>query len=409
MKIAIIIENNPFIQSSASANRWLTLIEGLVNLGSKVEIFIYGGYSSLNELNKWHKKGKYNDISYNYVTTFLIQGYWQKRFDIYVGKKVRENSLINKIISELGCENDVIWTDATLFGFKLAYKWNKLKKKGKLFLEMSEYLDIYKNNKSNYFQRKKEKKREYFFEYKAFYAYDGIALMTKTLLEYYLKLSDGNVKLIHLPMTVDLERFNDYFETLPSFEKPYLSYVGVMNDNKDGVSILIEAFASIHSYFPNHKLYLIGGWNHDTPHHLRLISQYNLENKVIWKGEYPRNQIPNIICNADLLVLPRPNSKQAEGGFPTKLGEYLATGKLVCSTRVGEIPDYLTDNESVFFAEPDSVASFADAMERALGDYENAKRVGANGRKVAEEHFNKDVQARRLMGFLEELVGDVPR
>jgi hypothetical protein len=45
-------------------------------------------------------------------------------------------------------------------------------------------------------------------------------------------------------------------------------------------------------------------------------------------------------------------------------------------------------------------------MERALGDYENAKRVGANGKKVAEEHFNKDVQARKLMRFLEELNTD---
>jgi hypothetical protein len=44
-------------------------------------------------------------------------------------------------------------------------------------------------------------------------------------------------------------------------------------------------------------------------------------------------------------------------------------------------------------------------MERALGDYENAVRVGANGRKVAEEYFNKDLQARKLLAFLEELVG----
>lgn len=122
-------------------------------------------------------------------------------------------------------------------------------------------------------------------------------------------------------------------------------------------------------------------------------------------NEYPRDAIPSIICNADLLVLPRPDPKQAQGGFLTKLGEYLATGKPVCTTIVGEIPNYLTDNESVFFAERGSVESFAEAMERALGDYENAVRVGANGRKVAEEYFNKDLQARKLLAFLEELVG----
>ncbi len=59
-----------------------------------------------------------------------------------------------------------------------------------------------------------------------------------------------------------------------------------------------------------------------------------------------------------------PDSKQAQGGFPTKLGEYLATGNPVCATTVGEIPDYLVDGESVYFAVPGSVDSFADAMLR---------------------------------------------
>ncbi len=117
----------------------------------------------------------------------------------------------------------------------------------------------------------------------------------------------------------------------------------------------------------------------------------SIEEKVFWMKEYSRDQIPNIICNADLLVLPRPDSKQAQGGLTTKLGEYLATGKLVCATKVGEIPDYLTDNESVFFAEPGSVESFTQAIGSALSDYDNAIRVGANARMVAEEHFNKDV------------------
>ena len=45
------------------------------------------------------------------------------------------------------------------------------------------------------------------------------------------------------------------------------------------------------------------------------------------------------------------------------------------------------------------MVSFAEAMERALGDYENAVRVGTNGRKVAD----KDLQAWKLLMFLEEL------
>lgn len=119
--------------------------------------------------------------------------------------------------------------------------------------------------------------------------------------------------------------------------------------------------------------------------------------------EYSRDAIPSIIGNADLLALPRPDSKQAQGGFPTKLGEYLATGKPVCATKLGELPDYLKNNESIFFAQPGSVKSFADAMRWALSDTENASRVGLNGKKVAQKEFNKDIQAKKLHQFLLEL------
>ena len=120
-------------------------------------------------------------------------------------------------------------------------------------------------------------------------------------------------------------------------------------------------------------------------------------------GEFSREKIPSFLQNASLLLLPRPDSKQAQGGFPTKLGEYLASGVPVCATTVGEIPNYLTNNESVFFAEPGSIDSFANAMDRALSNPELAKKVGLAGRKVAETHFNKDIQAKILYEFLQSL------
>ena len=49
-----------------------------------------------------------------------------------------------------------------------------------------------------------------------------------------------------------------------------------------------------------------------------------------------------------MLVLARPDNIQAKGGFPTKLGEYLATGNPVVVTKVGEIPNYLIDGVNAF-------------------------------------------------------------
>mgnify|MGYP000867933575 FL=1 len=179
-----------------------------------------------------------------------------------------------------------------------------------------------------------------------------------------------------------------------------MSFVGMMNNNKEGIDILIKAFAKITDEFPAFKLYLIGPWHYDTPEHQNLIKLLKLEKRIILVGKLKRDEIPAVIKNATLLLLPRPDSRQAQGGFPTKLGEYLATGNPVCATSVGELPDYLADGESVYFAEPGSVDSFAGAIRRALSNPVEARNIGLNGRKVAEMFFNKDVQAKKLNDFL---------
>lgn len=371
-------------------------------------LLLYGAYSNAEEQKKWGETGEKNGVTYRYVAQRVIEGYWQRRFDIYIGGQLNERKLIKSVIKSIDTDTDIVWTDSSMFGFKVANKLKRIRTNSLLFLEMSEFLDIHLYNKGNLLQNRKGDKRKRFFDNKAFYDYDAIALMTNTLMAYYRNFPKGKAKFLHLPMTVDLDRFRNDVETLPEFKQPYIAFVGVMNDAKDGVNILLQAFLKITDEFPEVNLNLVGGWNYDTPAHEAFIKEKNLENRIFWRGEYTRDKIPAIIKNAELLVLPRPDSKQAQGGFPTKLGEYLATGNPVCATTVGELPHYLKDKESVYFAEPGSVESFEKVLREALSHPEKSKEIGENGRKVAEKFFNKEIQAKALHEFLEKLVNEEP-
>ncbi|MBK6564138.1 MAG: glycosyltransferase [Saprospiraceae bacterium] len=402
MNIKIIIEYNPFFLSSASANRWQTLVIGLANQGVTIELLIFGGYQTERE-SEFQLNRK--NISCCYIQKKHFEGYWQRRLYTYILKYFYNLVSVKKILNKIDDE-DIIWTDTSAFSFSLVSKIKKKYPKVRLFTEMSEFMDIHKFNKGNFLQSLQADYRQNKFEKIAFYKFDGLALMTRTLMKHYQSFSQPHPHFLHLPMTVDLDRFNTKHEKRAEFKSPYIAFIGVMNDAKDGVDILIKAFNLIHKDFEDFNLYLVGPWNYDTPNHLQLIKDFGLENKVFWMKEYHRDTIPSIVCNAELLVLPRPDSKQAQGGFPTKLGEYLASGKPVCATTVGEIPDYLRDGESVFFAEPGSVDSFAEAMQRALSSSLAALQVGANGRMVAETHFNKDIQSKILYDFFHKLKSD---
>ena len=204
---------------------------------------------------------------------------------------------------------------------------------------------------------------------------------------------------MHLPMTVDMSRFQSV-TTSVEYKKPYIAFTGTMTNHKDGVDILIKAFAKVADKYLAYHLYLAGFWHYDVPMQEKLIEEYGLQDRIHYIGTLTRKQIPPFVCNASVLALSRPDSHQAQGGFPTKLGEYLATGNPVCVTKVGEIPDYLEDNISAFMAEPGNVDSFADALDRALLDEKNAKEVGTKGIEVAKRNFDVRLQAKRLDDFL---------
>jgi glycosyltransferase involved in cell wall biosynthesis len=111
------------------------------------------------------------------------------------------------------------------------------------------------------------------------------------------------------------------------------------------------------------------------------------------------------LCQASVLALARPSSLQAEAGFSTKLGEYLATGKPVVITRTGEIENYLKDDESAYLAPPDDMQAFAQRLHHALSHPDQARAVGQNGRVVVTSKFDYRTNALRLQEFIRSFDG----
>lgn len=395
MKILILTEYNPYIENSATANRFRGLIDGLRELGHTLRIGVVGGKLLPTEKNDYttvylSKANHYNPIL-GRLNTYFFSSVNQSIASLNLRQELKRNKY------------DVVWLGSSACVLDL-FNRNLDKLKCKSFIELNEFDNIHEEKGSigNWLQKKKALTRHNIFN-KAVSSVDLFAIMTKTLLSYYKGKAKPDSQFIHLPMTVDFERFKIKKNADTTYQQPYIAYIGTFNNNKDGVDVLIKAFAKIAQKYPDFHLYLAGFWHYDVAIQKQIISQEKLDDRVTYIGKLDSTQIPEFIINSRLLALARPDSHQAQGGFPTKLGEYLATGNPVCVTKVGEIPNYLKDNESAFLAEPGDVDSFAAAMDRALSNPELAMSVGMQGRKVAETEFNAKIQAKRLADFLNNL------
>lgn len=378
----VFISSSKYPNGGAAVNRHIAYAKGLEELGHEI-IFLL--------LKKQEWKGK--EASENKI-----------RFVLATEPETKENSKIkriksffkaiknakNKIIDENKKNkiSAVILLDTDVLELISFLRWSK--KLGlKVFHERTEYPfvvsgnSIYSKISLSIYLR---------FVLKRF---DGIYVINKALKKYFFEKTSGRVPITIINMIVDHTRFE--CAPKPKDAEQIISYCGTFEGDKDGVPILIESFALIANEFPDVKLQLIGSLkNAVTSKKIEsLIKLFNLQTRVILTGSIKRDKIPELLCNSHILALSRPKNKQAEGGFPTKLGEYLATGNLVVVTDVGEITEFLTDKQNAFIAEPNSAFNFSEKLREALLSEEREK-IGLEGKKLVFNQFNYSVQSRLL-------------
>ncbi len=215
----------------------------------------------------------------------------------------------------------------------------------------------------------------------------------------YLKTFYSNIflagKIFQIPILVDMDRFKDTLKTNSFIDKTF-TYIGYMGGNKDGLEDLLDAFAIVRKRMSKVRLNLAGTAEEADLNRIKeKINQLELSNDVYLPGQVESNEIPILLANSDILVLARPDTNQAKAGFPTKLGEYLASKRPVVITKTGEIPKYLEDRKSAYLVEPGNIHEFAEKMLLAINDPE-AKNIAENGYKIAAKNFDYKLYGNKI-------------
>lgn len=179
-------------------------------------------------------------------------------------------------------------------------------------------------------------------------------------------------------------------------------YTGSLNERKDGVLSLVAAFRRLFETHPDIRLDMYGhGYPHEAEAVRDMIDGQGLAGIIRLHAAIPSSEVPAVLRGASALVLCRPSSKQATGGFPTKLAEYLAAGRPVVVTRTGDIGLYLEDGVSAYLVPPDSVEAFAEGMRRAVDDPAEAERIGRAGWEVGRRHMDVEAAARKFLAWMD--------
>ena len=233
--------------------------------------------------------------------------------------------------------------------------------------------------------------------------FDGILVETERLGRFFSARIRKDAKLLTVPATVDSGEI--LAAEVAAGGSAYIFYCGTLSrEKKDGLHILIKAFAQVHAAFPELELRITGnGPEPELKYYRSLIGESGLAGSIRLLGTVPRQELVGLMKGARLLTLAKERDEMQSGGLSSKVVEYLYTGNPVVLTDLGEITQHFEDGNTVFFAEPDNVDSLARTMIRVLSNYDEARRVGLNGKDFALRYFDYRRHTARIAEFIQGL------
>lgn len=168
---------------------------------------------------------------------------------------------------------------------------------------------------------------------------------------------------------------------------------------KDGIEQLLDAFEKVHEEKGNCLLMLSGAGANLKLYQPRIAAHPAIR----YVGYLEDAEFYRFLQQADVLCVTRTGSAYANAGFPFKLGEYLATGKPVIVSDVGDVKSYLKHMEDAIIIEPGNAEAIAGALAYCIDHPETIGLIGRSGEEKCRRYFDPEANGAILLELIERL------
>lgn len=171
---------------------------------------------------------------------------------------------------------------------------------------------------------------------------------------------------------------------------------------RNGLGLAVDALARVRESIPNTEL-RIYGWH--TPFLAKVmesVREKGLDEAVRYYGPKSPEQLAVAINECDLGIIPNLRSRFTEINTPTRIFEYLASGKPVIAPRAGGICDYFDESSLIFFGLGDA-RDLAQKISYVFFHPSEVNQIVKRGQDILGEHTWSQ-ERRRLIGVVLELL-----
>jgi glycosyltransferase involved in cell wall biosynthesis len=160
-----------------------------------------------------------------------------------------------------------------------------------------------------------------------------------------------------------------------------LLYFGRLTEDK-GVQVLLEALVRLSSPMEAVKCFIVG----EGPYREsleQLVHANHLDEVIVFTGRLPRRTLLALLAFVDAVVMP----SLWDEPFPYTCLEAMAMSKPIVASRVGGIPEIITDEYNGFLVEPADAQAVAERLAYLLEHGGVRESIGLRARETIARSF----------------------
>lgn len=177
-------------------------------------------------------------------------------------------------------------------------------------------------------------------------------------------------------------------------DDPLILFVGNFYEWHD-VGVLLESFPRVLAEYPDARLVLVGdGATRKTME--QRATKLGIAHAVRFTGLLPHAEVPLYMAAADIAVVPYPRMDWENWLSPLKLFEYMASGKAIVASAIGQIAQVIRGRENGLLVPPGDVVMMTDALLTLIKDASLRERLGQQAREDAVKKHSWEQYISRL-------------
>lgn len=172
-----------------------------------------------------------------------------------------------------------------------------------------------------------------------------------------------------------------------------------------GIENLLHAFRLVAGQLPKAYLQIVGDGNYRAELE-SLARTLRIKSRTTFLGSVPHAEVLRYVRGFDIAVAPYRPLITGFYGSSLKVFEYMAAGKAIVASQIGQIGEILENRRTALLVEPGEIEELAQAILRLAAQPRLRTQLARRAREVARQRYTWDRYSQKLLEVYRDIMAE---